>query len=313
MSRGGLPLRTALDKLKSRFNDFEVQTLASAINDGMPVTDAFDKAGFSEFEVNLVHAGERSGRLEDIFSQLAQFWRNEDTLVGGLWRQSLYPLVVLHVAAFFYPLPGALERFNASPANAAFVYMLSLAFVLFMMYATGFGVYMIIGWLWRTPPGQKILLAVPLLGPAWKATYAYRWIIALRLEYAAGLPLSDAVYDAWQATGFAERDEPAEQGKQHILSGEPLSTVYPRWKQYLPIDWQDYIETGEISGKLSDTFVALEEQALHSWKLAMAAVNEWMPRFFLVGILILAVGLFFSAFAPLFYKVYNIFQGVQLG
>lgn len=310
MAKGGLPLRTSLGKLKAKFDDPQVQTLAREVEDGSTISEAFEKANFSEFEVNLVNAGERSGQLELIYEQLAQFWRQEDKLLGSLWRQAIYPLVILHLAALFYPLPGALEALHTGFMFGVFTYMFSLMFLLFMIYLVGFSLYIIISHLWRTPAGQMMLLHLPLVGRTWRATYAFRWIFALRLEHGAGLPLSEAVYDAWQATGYAERDAPAEQGKEHILAGEPLSTIYPKWKGQLPPDWEDYIEAGEISGKLSDTFLSLQDQALSEWTNASAQVNEWLPRFFLVGILILAIGLFFSAFFKYFWQVFTIFDTI---
>ena len=96
---------------------------------------------------------------------------------------------------------------------------------------------------------------VPLVGSTLSRAFAYRWITALRLEFAAGIPISNAVADAWRASGYAYRGERlAIEGEAAIRDGTELSALVQKWGQ-LPRDWIDFIETGEISGAFETAFV----------------------------------------------------------
>jgi type II secretory pathway component PulF len=118
-----------------------------------------------------------------------------------------------------------------------------------------------------------------------KTSYAYRWISALRLEFTAGISLATAVGDAWRASGYVNCEHLAVEGEQAMRQGVQLSALVQRWKG-LPNDWIDFIETGEISGKLEEAFKNLEAEAARNWRLAQERLAEWLPKILYFGILL---------------------------
>lgn len=284
-----MPLRTGLQRLQERISGREIKVLSQKIADGEQVGDAFAKAGFSSFECHLVAAGERSARLETVFQHLSEFWARQLQMFQALTGQLYYPLAVLHLAI----LVGVIVDSVMSASIIVFAVNLVEQFGFF--YAIGFTVFMLVRVSWQSDAAQQFWLSLPIIGRTLSTAYAYRWITALRLEYSAGIPLPDAVADAWRASGYAGREPFAREGRQALREGAELSTLVQRWK-WLPRDWVDFIETGEISGKLETAFENLEAEAARAWQIAQQRMTDWVPKItYFIILVIIGFQIFISA------------------
>lgn len=283
LARAGVPLRTSLQRLKERIAGREIDILSKQIGEGEQIGTAFAKAGFSPFECHLVNAGERSARLETVFQHLSEFWSRQLQMFQAFTSQLYYPLVVLHIAVFV----GALLDSLMSGSVIVFAVTLVERFAFF--YTAGFVIFMLASVSWQSEAAQRFWLGLPIIGRTLSTAYAYRWITALRLEYSAGIPMPDAVADAWQASGYAGRDQWAKEGRQALLEGGELSLLVQGWKQ-LPRDWVDFIETGEVSGALETAFENLEAEAARAWQIAQQRMTDWVPKivYFIILLIVAA-------------------------
>jgi type IV pilus assembly protein PilC len=279
LARAGVPMRSSLQRLESRLSGKEIGVLSREITQGQPIGDAFTTAGFSPFECHLVSAGERSAQLETVFERLAEFWTRELHLFQSLTRALYYPAVIIHLSI----LVGALLQMTKG-TTAVIVYLVENFAAL---YTIAFALYVLIRVSWHSEAAQRFWLFVPIIGGALSTAYAYRWITALRLEYLAGVPMPDAVSDAWLASGYVGARGFAEEGQRELRAGNELSGLVQRWRK-LPRDWVDFIETGEISGTLETAFTSLEAEAARAWELAQQRMTEWLPKIFTFLILIVA-------------------------
>jgi type II secretory pathway component PulF len=161
-----------------------------------------------------------------------------------------------------------------------------------LLYTIGFALYVLVRATWGSDTAQRFWLFLPIIGNSLATAYAYRWITALRLEFVAGVPIPDAVADAWLASGYVGSAAFAEEAEREMRSGIQLSSLVQRWHK-LPRDWVDFVETGEISGALEAAFTNLEAEAAHSWQLAQQRMSEWLPKIFsfiLIVIVALMIG-----------------------
>jgi type II secretory pathway component PulF len=282
LTRAGVPLRSALPRLEERISGREMAILIERISAGQSLGDAFAAAGFSPFEIHLVTAGERSAQLDTVLQHLSDFWARQRQMFQALTGQLYYPLLIL-ILSF---LVGALIE---GLAGSWIVAMIHLVENLVGWGAAGFVVFTLIRVSWKSDAAQKFWLALPIIGRTLSTAYAYRWITALRLEHGAGIPMPDAVGDAWRASGYAGSRRFAEEGELALREGSDLSALVQHWKR-LPRDWVDFIETGEISGALETAFANLEEEAGRSWELAQKRMTDWMPKIIYFFVL-LVVGL----------------------
>jgi len=279
LTRAGVPLRTGLPRLQDRIKGREMNVLVEKISLGQSLGDAFIAAGFSPFECHLVTAGERSAQLDTVLQHLSDFWARQRQMFQALTGQLYYPALVL-ILSF---LVGALVDFVASS------WMVAVAHLVETMAVWGtviFVIYTLIRVSWKSDAAQRFWLALPLVGKTLSTAYAYRWITALKLEYSAGIPMPDAVADAWRASGYAESDRFAEEGQFALREGGELSGLVQKWKR-LPRDWVDFIETGEVSGALETAFANLEAEAARSWDLAQKRMTDWMPKIIYFFILLI--------------------------
>jgi len=282
LARAGVPLRTSLQRLQERISGREIKILSEQITGGEQIGPAFARAGFSPFECHLVNAGERSARLEIVFQHLSEFWSRQLQMFQAFTGQLYYPLAVLHLAIFV----GVLIDSVMSGSFVFFIVNLVLQFA--FLYTTGFVIFMLVRVSWRSDAAQRFWLSIPIIGRTLSTAYAYRWITALRLEYSAGIPMPDAVADAWHASGYADRDRLAAEGQLALQEGGELSLLVHRWKQ-LPRDWVDFIETGEVSGALETAFENLEAEAARAWQIAQQRMTDWVPKI-VYFIILLVVG-----------------------
>lgn len=277
--RAGLPLRASFMRLREKIPGGEVATISDKLNAGERLGEAFGAAAFTPFETNLVAAGERSARLENIFDHLAQFWTHDLEMRQALVRPLIYPIVVMHLAVGL----GWGVRLVTMPWTSVLTGFLA---TLALLYILGAGAYFVARAAWANDRMRRFWLYVPIIGNAIKTASAYRWIHALRLEFGAGISLYRAVGDAWRASGYIDSERFAREGEQSMLAGISLSTLIHQWKQ-LPRDWSDFVETGEVSGAFETAFKNLEDEATRDWTLAQQRMTEWVPKIVYFFVLII--------------------------
>ncbi len=293
LTRAGVPLRTGLPRLQERIRGPQIKVLVDRISLGQSLGDAFVAAGFSPFEYHLISAGERSAQLDIVLQHLSEFWARQRQMFQALTGQLYYPLGVL-VFSFF--ITAVIEGATVSWPSA----MIHLVESVVAWGAAGFVLYTIVRVTWKSDAAQSFWLALPIIGRTLSTAYAYRWITALKLEHGAGIPMPDAVADAWRASGYAGSERFAQQGQLALREGSELSTLVQNWRA-LPRDWVDFIETGEISGALETAFANLDEEAARNWDIAQKRMTDWMPKIiYFFALLVVASQVFFIV-----YKVYQ--------
>jgi type IV pilus assembly protein PilC len=298
LTRAGVPLRTGLKRLRERLPGRPMEILDQEISRGEPLGAAFTAAGFSPFESNLVSAGERSAQLEVVLQHLAEFWSRQREMFQALTGQLYYPLLVFLLSL----LVGAIIELAVS---AWYIAAIHLVETLALYGAIGFVLFTVVRVSWKSDAAQRFWLALPLIGSSLSAAYAYRWITALRLEHGAGIPMPDAVADAWRASGYNGREALAEESRRELRQGAELSALMPRWRR-LPRDWVDFVETGEVSGALETAFANLEAEAALSWAQAQQRMTTWVPKL-IYFVALLVVG------AQVFFLLYGVYQKEVLG
>ncbi len=270
LTRAGVPMRSGLQRLQDRITGPQMAALTERISRGEPIGEAFAAAGFSPFECHLIAAGERSAQLDAVFEHLADFWSRQRQMIQGLVHTLYYPAVVLVLALLLNALVDGL-MLSWPAAVAHFLEAVAL-------YGGGGFIFVtLVRVTWGSEAAQRFWLALPLVGKTLSTAYANRWITAVKLEYGAGVPMPDAVADAWRASGYVGREQLAEDGRRALREGAELSTLVQKWRQ-LPRDWVDFIETGEVSGALETAFVNLEDEAARAWNQAQKRMTDWLPK-----------------------------------
>ncbi len=176
----------------------------------------------------------------------------------ALTGQLYYPLTVFALSL----VVGALIELPFTPGYIVAIHLVESVAA---YGAVGFVIYTLVRASWESDAAQRFWTLLPIVGKTLSSANAYRWITALRLEHSAGIPMPDAVADAWRASGYIGREDRAQEGQLALREGQELSSLVQKWRQ-LPRDWVDFIETGEVSGALETAFAHLEREAALGWK-----------------------------------------------
>ena len=95
-----------------------LQRLLDELAKGATLAESLQSVGWlPAFDIALIEAGERSGRLDACFRLLADYYNDRARIIKQVIAQLIYPVGLIHFAAFIFliVLPFAASQFNASP------------------------------------------------------------------------------------------------------------------------------------------------------------------------------------------------------
>lgn len=278
-TRSGIPLLRALEILRK--GDAVAGRVGAALADGESVPMAFHRAGFSAGDCAVLDAGESSGRLGDVFAELAEHYRRLAGARSRIISRSLYPVFVMHFAALLLPLPAAVL------AGSPVVYLRGAGTVLLGFYAV-----LVLLWAgWRLAASAyasnaaagRLLGLLPGLG-AWLRTWtASRFASTFSLFVASGGGLLRGMEVSGRASGSALIAASAAQVVGRVKAGESLADSF-RDLPGMPTEVERAIQVGDHSGRL-DQETARAAQELTAKAIAqLEALAEWTPRILYVGV-----------------------------
>lgn len=239
------PIQRILLELQNR-NTF-TGALAT-IGDWLPV---FDKA--------LLEAGEKSGRLDECFRLLANYYEERAKLAREVIGQMLYPVIILHLAILIFP-PSLLKEAFWDGAWGAFLASKVIGYGL--LYGGAFALVTATSgarsqW-WRAAM-ETLLGLVPVLGRARQNLALARLTAALEALFSAGVGIVEAWELAARASGSPSLAREVMQWRPKIeveqrTPGEILADA-----SAFPAMFTSLYRTGEISGQLDETLRRLHE------------------------------------------------------
>jgi type II secretory pathway component PulF len=234
------PIERMLAELQNR-NTF-TGALAT-IGDWLPV---FDKA--------LLEAGEKSGRLDECFRLLANYYEERAKLAREVMGQMLYPVIILHLAIFVFP-PSLLKAAFWDGAWGAFIASKVLGYGLLYGGAVASGSR---SQVWRATM-EGILGLVPVLGRARQNLALARLTAALEALFSAGVGIVDSWELAARASGSPALAREVMKWRPQIEVEQKTPGQILADKNVFPAMFTSLYRTGEISGQLDDTLKRLHE------------------------------------------------------
>ncbi len=91
------------------------------LNAGRPVSEAGFKAGiFNDTHKTLLHAAEVSGRLADVYGQLANYYTGFSSRIKKVKSRLYLPVLILTLALFIQPVPALI---NSTISIAEYLYL----------------------------------------------------------------------------------------------------------------------------------------------------------------------------------------------
>ncbi len=236
--------------------------IAKDLGKGRGLEEALNKHRdvFPPLFIALTVAGEQSGSLPEIFTELESYFRLRQRLRRQLWAQLTWPLTqfvlgVLVVALMIF----ILGIVNPSFDPLGFGLKGSSGAIVFMLIVGGVAGVLIVTCrlLFRRAGMGAWLLKRPILGPALMALALHRFSVALRLTSGTGMPIAQAVRLSLRATGSEAFAAIEETIVSSLDKGNELTRSLNRAKLF-PDEYLDMLSGAEEAGRLDDV---LEHQS----------------------------------------------------
>ena len=263
---------------------------------GQTLAEAMSAAGaaFSPLALELVKVGEETGRLPEMFRQLADHYEHAARWRRDLARSSMLPALqfaavlvvfaaVIFVGGIIGPRPVDVLGWGLVGAWGLVQYVVILAVLV------GGGIAL---WKWlqgrvRSGAAESVLARLPIVGPLLEQLALARLTKLLQLTTASGLSMQRVIELALGGSGSKRLAAAAGDVWQRIRAGDNLHAALAT-TGLLPVEYLAAVEVGEESGRLPQTMAALarqyQEQARGRLQILarLAGWAIWLPMALLV-------------------------------
>lgn len=266
-----IPLVEALKALEEEASKESIRKVISKILEditgGLSVSQAFAKhpTVFSVFYISLIRSGEESGKLQQVFSYLADQVERSYVLTTKARNAMIYPSFILMafigviILLLVSVIPGLVSIFEETgqPIPVYTKLIISVAQVLkqwgwaFFLLFAGMGVF---AWRWNyTPEGRiffaKVQLRIPLIGSLYRKLYVARFSDNLQVLISSGVPILRALEVTKAVAGSVVFQKSLDEAIELVKGGGTISGAF-RNNPEIPIMVTQMIKIGETSGRL---------------------------------------------------------------
>lgn len=223
------------------------------------------KAVFSDFYVNMVRAGEESGKLDEVFNYLADYLERSYEITSKARNALIYPafvvvtFVVVMALMFTLVIPRISEVLEDVGGDIPFFTRVIVGISDFLVnYGVFLLILMVIGgfFLWRyslTPKGaleiSRFKLGFPYLGSLYKKLYLARIADNLSTMLASGIPMVRGLEITASVVGDELYEKHLREAIASVRGGRSVSESLGEFPEFPGIVIQ-MIKVGEETGEL---------------------------------------------------------------
>ena len=262
-------LKTLLNQASSPAVRDMIFSLVSSLDSGLTLSQSMGETGvFSKFYIEMVRSGEVSGRLEQVFTYLADYAENEAELDAKARSAAIYPIFILLVflvvgsvitISIAPQMVDIFQEFDREPPALTLAlitigrFLINWGFLVLLMLV---GVFFAAKNYLDSAEGQNIksfwMMKVPVLGVIYKNIYVSRFAETLSTLLVGGIPIVEALEISGSATGNFVFKNIADELADGIKSGEQINKLMRKYEEYFPPLVNQMVAIGESTGRLSE-------------------------------------------------------------
>jgi len=284
LTAAGLPIVRSLEQLKrsapSHAYRAATRELISHVEHGQRLAESLRAISgwLPEFDVMLIEAGEKSGRLDRSFRMLGDYYTDRAKVARRVIAGLAYPAFLVHLIAGVMTLVFFLSK----PQWCLYpVIGLGILYVLVfvLVYATqnkhGEG--------WRSKV-EFLLNLVPVVGTARRHLAIGRLSAALEALISAGVSIIEAWEMAARASGSMALQRTVESWVPMLRAGKTPTELLESSRKFPEIFTNQYA-AGEVSGRLDETMDRMRDYYQESGGHKVQMLAQWIP----IGIYLLVL------------------------
>lgn len=248
---------------------YALERVSVDIQAGVTISEAMKKHPkvFSDFYINMVKAGEESGKLTDTFNFLADYLERQYELSSKTRNAMIYPafvvftFVVVMILMMVLVVPKLTAIITEAGAEIP-IYTKIVIGISDLLVNYGFllliviGVLaFVIGWQVRQPTGKLFLdrmkLRVPYVGDLYRKMYLARVADNLSTMLSAGIPVVRSLEITKSIVGNRIFESIVTDTIVGVKAGSPISDMFAKSPE-IPTVFVWMTRTGEETGTISD-------------------------------------------------------------
>ena len=287
-----------------------VYQLVTHLKTGLTFTESMTQAQGSmpEFDVALLSVGEKSGRLDSSFRQLADYYAARAKIIRDTISGLVITLATLHVFLLVFPL-GLMVLFVQGLFFNNYSQCIPFLIQKAVVFGVGYlGVFLLIyacqgnrGEYWRSLV-EAVTGVVPLLRTARRYLALARLSAALEALVSSGVSILEAWQLASAASGSPRLHRTVASWSHDLDAGVTPGELVNR-APYFPEMFANLYNTGEQSGQLDDTLhrlkVYFEEEGFRKLRVFTRVMNGTIYAILVVMVAINVIGFYVGYFNSL--------------
>lgn len=322
MMRAGIPLIQSLQLINGSITKIGMKRIVSDVKADIESGLTFDEAlsrhphVFDNLTCSLVRAGEGSGTLDNMLLRIADYKEKSEQTKAKVKKALKYPLTVLVVALIVTVVlllkvipvfKDLFESFGSElPAYTQMVVSLSDFIKEDGIFVLAAFIALIYGFKYLYNRSEKLRnslaeysLRVPVFGSLIYMAIIARYSRTLATTFAAGVPLSESLTNAGQATANIVYEEAVEEIRSDVMNGQSLFFAMRNSARFPDMAVQ-MTSIGEESGKLDEM---LDKVALHyenEVDNAVDGITAMLEPLIMAVLGVLVGGLVIAMYLPIF-------------
>ncbi len=334
MISAGIPLIQAIDILvqqaEKESTKEKIQNIYKSIESGISLSEAFEKEEgiFSEVQINLIAAGEKSGNLNEMLGKVAEDMDKSKNLRGKIVGAMIYPVIIFVVMiavliimiTFMVPqLEQLYESLGQTELplvtrilvsiGGIFTNTLGIIFVPIFLLSSILGYKYFVSTKGGRRAVDKFKLKIPIFGNLITKIELVEFTRILSMLLKSGIPIIDAVDIVSRAMGNVLFVNTVYNSKQGLIKGDALSIALVKNNKdgVFPLILLKILSTGEEAGKLDKVLDDMSKYYEAEVEQITSNLTKLMEPLILV---IAGVMVAFLAIA-IYFPLYQIMQSVQ--
>jgi type IV pilus assembly protein PilC len=321
MVDSGIPIASALDVLQEQLENRTFQQILKKISDDVEAGSSLSEAtgrhprAFSDFFVNMVRAGESSGRLDEILDRVATYFEKVDILQRKVKASLFYPafvsLLAFAITTFLVVVivPKFKEIFTALGGQLPLPTLLLLGLSEFMRRYLVMEIVALIAlvMLFRlyigTPPGRmwldKASLRIPIIGPLLQKVVVARFARTLATLVKSGVPILSSLEIVAKTSGNKVIERAVLSARSSIKEGENIADPLAQSKVF-PAMVTRMISVGEKTGELEKMLAKIADFYENEVDAAVTGLTSLIEPLVIAVLGVIIGGIVIALFLPVF-------------